>query len=112
MSGDEFGARFREAYNSAQDGDWEWGEASPELDEGDPPAAEEHGASLPWRWAHEITATVPEEPEWVYERMFGPRDKVMFAGQPKAGMGLLTTPRSMAERRGGHSGGGCCSRSL
>lgn len=43
VSTDELGARFREAFNPVQDGNWEWGEvgeAPPEPAEGEPPAAE------------------------------------------------------------------------
>ncbi len=55
MSGDEFGARFREAYNPVQDGNWEWGEVSTE------PEGQE--------WADLAAGDVPESLRgWVEEK--------------------------------------------
>ena len=60
--------------------------AAPDTDKRDEEdRAEEAEEKLPWRWAHEITTDAPETPDWLYEDTLAPGDKVMFAGQPKAG---------------------------
>ena len=41
--------------------------------------------ALRWRWAEEVGASTPEEPDWLLEEYFAPGDKVMLAGRAKVG---------------------------
>src|SRR4051794_672404 len=44
---------------------------------------------MPWRWADELTANAPPEPNWVFEGYLSPGTKTMLAGLPKAGKTTL-----------------------
>jgi hypothetical protein len=63
-----------------------WIEADPGPEEGArKDGGERTPAVLPWRWAEEIVASTPEEPDWILAGYLASGDKVMLAGRTKVG---------------------------
>ena len=44
---------------------------------------------IKWRWADEMAASTPEEPEWIFGDYLAPGTKAIIAGLPKAGKTTL-----------------------
>ena len=59
---------------------------------------------LAWRWAEEVGASTPEEPDWLLEEYFAPGDKVMLAGRTKVGKSTWVEAlvRAIASEEGDH----------
>ncbi len=96
---DEFGARFQEAFNPAQDGNWEWGEAPPpeeppaaesEFDAEHPRTEEEHNHEEPGRMhffgLSEIRRRVESQSaDFLIDTIWPERDYGVIGAEDKAG---------------------------